>query len=252
MVYPNNRHMLRSPGRHFGPGGVGLGVFGRGRSDRLNRFVGETLAKTASTPDGYGMAGFVPPIVAGSMGGSVFLDTTVTGDLLQGGPMEGEATITVSEVTPELSLTIGMSGNAEVVLTAADWNLAGVIGMEGEAVVTLTGGDANLGMIVPIDGSALVSVTGTADLKGLMSMSGESTPYTELSPNSLAAAVLAAQVEGSIDTAGALRVILAAVAGKATGGGTGTITFRDTTDTTDRLILTVDGSGNRSSVTINV
>jgi hypothetical protein len=250
MVYPNNRYMLGSPGRHFGPA-TGLGVFGRGRSDRVNLFASETYAKTASTPDGYGLLGWVPPIVAGAMGGSAFVDTTGAGDLLQGGPMEGSATVTITESVPDLSLTVSMEGSASVDITLTG-NLSGVVGMEGSATVTLSTGTVELGATVPIVGSATVTVSGLADLKGLMSMSGESTPFTELSPQSLAEAVMAATVEGSISTAKAIQVLLAALAGKASGGGTGTITFRDTADTTDRIVLTVDGSGNRSSVSINV
>jgi len=49
-----------------------------------------------------------------------------------------------------------------------------------------------------------------------------------------------------------LGVLLPAfAAGKVTGAGTTTITFRDTEDGFDAIVMTVDGSGNRSSVTIN-
>jgi hypothetical protein len=249
MVYPNNRHMLRSPGRHFGPA-TGLGVFGRGRGDSRNRFMSETYAKTASTPDGYGLDGWVPAIVPGAMGGSAFIDASAQGDLLQGGPMEGEATITFSESTPEMALTVSMSGTAGVDVTLTG-DLSGVVGLDGEATITLSAGTAGLGATVPVEGTASFTLTGLADLKGLMSMSGESTPFTELSPQSLAAAILAANVEGAIDVAGALRLILSPLAGKATGGGTGTVRFRDTTDTKDRLVLSVDVDGNRSSVTLD-
>ena len=248
-VTPNSNRRTNNPGRYFGPA-MGLNVLFRGRGDRFNVFVSESYAKTASVPDGYGASVHIPPLTAGGMGGSVALSLVSSGDLLQGGPMEGAATVTISESVPDLSLTISMSGSAAVELTT-EGNLAGVIGMDGTATVTFSADGANMGSIIPIEGSALFGLTGTADLKGLMSMSGESTSFTELSPQSLAAAVLAASVEGSIDTGGALRVILAAVAGKATGGGTGTITFRDTTDARDRLVLSVDVDGNRSSVTLD-
>ena len=58
-------------------------------------------------------------------------------------------------------------------------------------------------------------------------------------------------VEGSYDEIEVLRVVLAALVGKATGGGTGTITIRDVGDTKDRIVLTVDSSGNRSAVTLD-
>jgi hypothetical protein len=58
-------------------------------------------------------------------------------------------------------------------------------------------------------------------------------------------------VEGSFDEIEVLRLMLAALVGKASGGGTATITFRDTGDSKDRIILTVDSSGNRSAVTLD-
>lgn len=248
-VSPNNSYRTKNPGRYFGPG-AGLGLLHRARGDRFNRFVSETYAKTASTPDGYGANVFIPPLKAGGMGASVQLSVSAVGSLLQGGPMEGSAAITLTESVPDLSLTIGMSGTAAIELTTAA-NLAGVIEMDGAATITFSADGANLGSIIPIEGAASFSMTADANLKGLMSMSGESTSFTALSPQSLAAAVLAANVEGAIDVVGALRVILAPLAGKATGGGTGTITFRDTTDTKDRLVLSVDVDGNRSSVTLD-
>ena len=58
-------------------------------------------------------------------------------------------------------------------------------------------------------------------------------------------------VEGALDEIEALRLVLAALVGKATGGGTATVTFRDTGDSKDRIVLTVDSSGNRSAVTLD-
>jgi hypothetical protein len=50
----------------------------------------------------------------------------------------------------------------------------------------------------------------------------------------------------------ALRIVLAALGGKVSGADTTTITFRDPGDTKNRIVATVDGSGNRSSVTYDV
>ncbi len=46
----------------------------------------------------------------------------------------------------------------------------------------------------------------------------------------------------------ALRLILAALAGKLSGAATATITIRNVTDTKDRITATVDASGNRGAV----
>lgn len=62
------------------------------------------------------------------------------------------------------------------------------------------------------------------------------------------AAIMASVIEGSITIQQALALMLAVLTGKSSGGGTTTITFRDTADTKDRIVATVDGSGNRTAV----
>ena len=51
----------------------------------------------------------------------------------------------------------------------------------------------------------------------------------------------------------ALRLVLAFAAAKASGanGGASTIVFRDAADTKDRITMTVDTNGNRTSITLN-
>lgn len=49
----------------------------------------------------------------------------------------------------------------------------------------------------------------------------------------------------------ALRLILSVLAGKASGLGGTTATFRDTNDSKDRIVATVDADGNRSAVTLD-
>lgn len=63
--------------------------------------------------------------------------------------------------------------------------------------------------------------------------------------------ILAATVEGSFDLVEVLRLGLAVLAGKSTGGGTTTVAFRDVADTKDRIEATVDGDGNRTAVTLD-
>lgn len=58
-----------------------------------------------------------------------------------------------------------------------------------------------------------------------------------------------AGVETSWTVRQALRIILAVLAGKASGLGTTTAVFRDMADSKDRISATVDSSGNRSAVT---
>jgi len=49
----------------------------------------------------------------------------------------------------------------------------------------------------------------------------------------------------------ALRLMLAVLAGKLSGAGTGTETFRNTADNKNRVVSTVDDDGNRSAVTLD-
>lgn len=65
----------------------------------------------------------------------------------------------------------------------------------------------------------------------------------------IANAVAAITIEGSLDLIEAIKLVLAASAGKVTGADGATITIRDTTDTYDRIVATVDQYGNRSAVT---
>jgi len=45
--------------------------------------------------------------------------------------------------------------------------------------------------------------------------------------------------------------MLASMAGKLSGAGTTSVTIRDTEDSKDRIVATVDASGNRTSVTLD-
>jgi hypothetical protein len=55
-------------------------------------------------------------------------------------------------------------------------------------------------------------------------------------------------VEGTITLRQAIKLFLAFMTGEATGGGTGTVVFRDIGDTKARITMTVDATGNRSAV----
>lgn len=58
-------------------------------------------------------------------------------------------------------------------------------------------------------------------------------------------------IEGTRTMQETLRIILAATAGKVSGAGTSTVTIRDTDDTKDRIVATVDTDGNRSAVVLD-
>jgi hypothetical protein len=68
---------------------------------------------------------------------------------------------------------------------------------------------------------------------------------------SMALSLLNETLEGGLTVAEALRIMLAVLAEKSNGGGTATVKFRDHADSKDRIIATVDSSGNRTAVTLD-
>lgn len=62
------------------------------------------------------------------------------------------------------------------------------------------------------------------------------------------ATIMATVVEGTLTLTHTLRVMLAVLAGKASGLNTTTAVFRDQADTKNRISATVDASGNRSAI----
>lgn len=58
-------------------------------------------------------------------------------------------------------------------------------------------------------------------------------------------------VEGTLTFRKILKILLAFAAGKSTGGGTATITFRDNADSKARITATADTDGNRTEVTLD-
>jgi len=59
-------------------------------------------------------------------------------------------------------------------------------------------------------------------------------------------------IEGTLTGRQTLRLNLAVLAGKSSGGGTATLIFRDSGDGTDRVTATVDANGNRTGMVLDV
>jgi hypothetical protein len=154
------------------------------------RFNGvANFARTASVPEGYAPGGsHVLPRKAGGMVGAGHQTLTGSGSLLQGGLMSGGGSMALSSADGSLSLTVGMTGVVTLTWTTSPGTLSLTIGMGGSGSFSIAGA-GGLSMIVPFDGSGSFSLDGAADLKGRLSMAGEWTPYTELSPENLAKAV---------------------------------------------------------------
>lgn len=188
---PNGRYMTMSTYKGFG---VAPGLDARLQSSncRMNRFVNPSFLKTASTPDGYDMKAVVPPITAGSMASASAKILTLENQnayMLSGGPVSGTFDMTFTVPDASLSMIVSMSSNTVIVSIGGNGNdLKLTVGMAGEFSMTVSGTNS-LSMIVPFEGTGSISLTGTSDLKGLLSLSGEFTPFTELSPENLARSV---------------------------------------------------------------
>ena len=99
--------------------------------------------------------------------------------------------------------------------------------------------------------------TGVQTIKGWSSgiTPSGTIPYVVFWPNTLAPSGLdAIQVEADVNARQALAPILAASAGVLAGSGTGTITIKGggNNNATSRITATTDGTGNRTSVTLNL
>lgn len=191
MIYPNGLRV--APGwntcRYYGQ--PWLMPYNGARAERLGIYTSDGMSTKQSVPEG-AFPGFAwtPPIDAGGMGGTTRIDVEGSGNLLQGGPMVGTGAFGFTATDGSLSMIISMSGTGAVVTFSAGGNVLKLtIGMAGDGTWTLSGDGSSLAMIVPFDGSGSMSLTGTADLRGLLSLIGEWTPYTELSPENLANAV---------------------------------------------------------------
>lgn len=105
--------------------------------------------------------------------------------------------------------------------------------------VNITGGNSNVG---DVTNKNQVSVN-TANSAGLIVVEGATaeTDFDLLMDGQ--------EVEPGFTLRQSLRLMLAALAGKASGGAGPVVRFRDVNDTKDRITSTADADGNRTSVT---
>jgi len=108
-----------------------------------------------------------------------------------------------------------------------------------------------------LDNISVGAVAMDADLQTLLTrLSATRAGYLDnLSGGAAAtvAGVLAGTIgDGAITVAQALKVAVAAAAGKISGAATATVTIRNTADSVDVIVATVDADGNRSSVSLTV
>lgn len=110
---------------------------------------------------------------------------------------------------------------------------------DGSYAVNIVGGNSNVG---DVNNKNQVSVN-TANSAGLIVVEGEAAPVD------FDLLMDGQEVEPGFTLRQSMRLILAALAGKVSGGAGPVVRFRDVNDTKDRITSTADQDGNRNPVT---
>ena len=131
-----------------------------------------------------------------------------------------------------------------------DWTNNGRLDALLDDVLLDTGTTLN-GMITVVDANVFNLVTELITAFAPASISASMNAIL-MAVTSLVADILDGVIEGTYTVQDCMKIILAYMASKGTGGGTPVVTFRDTADTKDRIVMFVDGNGNRSAITVDV
>lgn len=120
-----------------------------------------------------------------------------------------------------------------------------VDGIEDATVITITGANPyKWSLTLPeLSTGQQVQIYITATIDGI------DTGF--IAESTQAADMLAEIVEDTLSLKDTLRILLAAMAGKSTGGGTNTIKFTDRSGTVNRITASVDDVGNRLNIILD-
>ena len=253
------------------------------RGDRMNQSVGQGIpSELAGIPYGHlAPSSWVLPYQAGAMSSFTQCVVTVTPgtlNLAAGRNLSGSTTVTVTVDPAAGQLIVSAVGSTSITF-ALSGQLAGALSAVGSTAVTVTVNNATLGAIVDAVGATLVQITTSATPRATGNMVGNITPFTELSPQNLAAAVWSALasayndagtmgeklhdagsaanpwtevIDGTYTASDLLKLISASVAGELAGSPGGPILIKSVNGTTVRITATVDANGNRTGVTYDV
>jgi hypothetical protein len=136
------------------------------------------------------------------------------------------------------AMTHQSDGHWTITLSATPW-------VDGD--VSLEYAKSSTDIHVPVSRMLNVAYTSDADSSGNVSLSSAE-------HDTIASAILDLSngVETSVTLKQALRLMVAAAAGKVSGAATNTITFRNIGDNKNRIVATVDVYGNRSAITTDL
>ncbi len=217
MMRSNNARLAVTPGRLRSGvttiAGAGLMVavgnaFLPGAS--RSRFGSQALtAPFGSAPEGYvHPQAWILPQKPGSLKVYPAAQVTVTAaaNLNIGRPLAGDVTVDFT-TSANLDMVVAFSGSATIDFTVAA-SLDGIVNVSGDATIDFSP-TASLDMLVALVGSSPFSFTLSGSQSGVTSLTGSITPFTELSPQNLAASVWSA-LTGDYDAAGTFGAAMAA------------------------------------------
>jgi hypothetical protein len=277
----NTTLLAQMPLRHLG-GAVGTLRPMWGRTDLRNQSVGQGIpSKLAGIPSGHlAPSSWTLPYKPGAMSSFTNLVVTLTPgtlNLAAGRNISGDTTVTVTVNPTAGQLIVSAVGSTSITFNLAA-NLAGALSASGSTAVTCTVNNATLGAIVDAVGATLVQFSASATPRATGNLSGDITPFTELSPQSLSAAVwealasaystpgsmgellnsagsaadpLLGTVEGTLTLRDVQRILLAVAAGDATGLEGSAMVFKSRDGTKNRIEATYS-SGDRTVDTLDV
>lgn len=213
--------------------------------------VANQTAKSAWNNGYSGSFAWFPAPKAGGLGANRTADFSVVGTAsgAMGVNGAGDAILTWDVPNAQLQLVVSASGSATIVVICSA-SVAGALAASGSTNITINTNNPTLGAIINAVASAIANTSLDGTITATGDLSGDITPFTELSPENLAAAVWGTPLDGDYTAADVSKLVAAILAGKTSvvnnGDGTATITFRDLSDTTNRAVFYMDGSSRMS------
>ena len=167
-----------------------------GRTDLRNQSVGQGISsELAGIPYGHlAPSSWVLPYQGGAMSAFTYVGATFTVNnlnLAAGVNLTGPTSVTFTVGPSQLDLVVSAIGSSSITFTVGG-TLAGALAAVGASTVTFTVGPSTLGAEAGLFGSTTVLLTVSATPRAIGNLAGAVTPFTELSPQNLAAAVWSA------------------------------------------------------------
>lgn len=201
----------------------------------------QTIASLAADLDGSGgisaaALGLLTTLAANLTGSGTVSAATLDSIMVLAAALSGSGTVSSASLSMLVSLLANMTGSGSVA-----GNLKGTLYMEADINVT---------------GSALTTANIATSVWGALTALNDEpgTMGEQLNNAGAGGNPWDAVIESGYTAEEVLRILLAVAAGKSTvvdgGGGAATVTFRDTGDTTDRVVAEMQDS-NRETVTLD-